>query len=87
MTQFFETGKTYNVHLKSGAIRKFVCTEADKEKLIVKGRYEGGNEKGYKAEPFWGRLIDKEQGAAADEYVIKINNRNGVLCSSEYFER
>lgn len=84
---FFEAGKTYNVHLKSGAVRKFVCTGVDQEKLIVKGSYEGGKEKGYRADPAWDTLNDKKEGAAPNSYIIKINNRLGVLCSSKYYEK
>jgi hypothetical protein len=87
MTTFFQTGLTYNVHLKSGAIRKFKCTGIDQDKLIVKGSYENGKEKGYRAEPSWKTLADKQEGKEPSEYIIKINNTIGTLCSSKHYEK
>jgi hypothetical protein len=84
---FFEAGKVYTVYLKTGGVRKFVCTGSDKENLIVRGSYEGGKEKGYRAIPAWNRLIDKQEGLSPVSYTIKINDRNGLFCSSEDYEK
>jgi hypothetical protein len=84
---FFEAGKTYLVYLKTGGIRKFKCTSSDKDSLIVRGSYENGKEKAYKAMPAWGRLMDKQEGRPPSSYVIKINNRNGFVCGSKDLDK
>ncbi|GAB6989418.1 hypothetical protein [Paenibacillus pini] len=85
--EFFEVGKIYAVYLKSGEVRKFVCTGSDMENLLVRGSYEGGKQKGFRANPAWNRLMDKQEGLPPVAYMIKINNRNGLLCSSSDYEK
>lgn len=77
----FEAGKTYSVYLLSGGVRTFACVSVDG--MTVRGSYQGGKEKSYKAFPRWGRLLDKEEGKEPSAYAIKINNRNGCLCVSD----
>lgn len=77
----FKAGETYNVYLLSGGVREFKCTEVNGMK--VKGNYKGGKEKVYRAEPRWGRAIDRINGLKPDTFAIEVEKRVGTVCISK----
>lgn len=80
---FFKAGEIYPVFMRSQDLREFKCTEINLTESIVKGSYNGGVVKSYKAEPVWNSIAEKENGYAPSTFAIIVDGRSKTQCTAK----
>lgn len=80
---FFKAGEIYPVFMRTQGLREFKCTEINLAESIVKGSYNGGEIKLYKAEAVWDSIADRNNGKAPSTFAIIVDKRSKTQCISK----